>query len=79
MRAFRRALLTLVLPVTALAQSVDTVTHDKTFLTRKDLLVLGAGAVATGVLSIWDDDIAKWSQQEQFQDSSTHSWVAWSP
>jgi len=74
-RAFSRALLTLVLPATALAQTADTVTHDKTFLTRRDFVVLGVGAAATGLLSIWDDDIAKWSQQEQFQDSSTHRWA----
>ena len=75
MRAFSRALLTLVLPATALAQTADTVTHDKTFLTRRDFVVLGVGAAATGLLSIWDDDIAKWSQQQQFQDSSTHRWA----
>lgn len=50
----------------------DSVVHDKTFLTRRDFLVLGAGAVATGVLSIWDDDIAKWSQQEKYQSGSWH-------
>jgi membrane-associated phospholipid phosphatase len=74
-RAFVRALLILVLPATALAQTVDTVTHDKTFLTRKDFVVLGAGALATGILSIWDDDIARASQQGRYQDSSLHSFA----
>ncbi|HET9685102.1 MAG TPA: hypothetical protein VFP15_13440, partial [Gemmatimonadaceae bacterium] len=64
MRALRHALVAVVMPVTlfaqsSLAQTVDTTSHDKTFLTRRDFVVLGIGAAATGVLSIWDDDIAK--------------------
>src|SRR6476660_6055308 len=62
-RALRRALIAVVLPVTMFAQARDSVEHDKTFLTRRDFLVLGVGAAATGVLSIFDDDIAIASQQ----------------
>ena len=82
MRALCRASLALVLlPALALAQAVptaasqvraDTVAHDKTFLTRRDLIVLGVGAAATGVLSIFDDDIAVASQQSRFQSKSLH-------
>ena len=72
MHALRRALIALVLPVTMFAQAADTVQHDKTFLTRRDFLVLGAGAVATGVLSIFDDDIAIASQQHRFQSPGLH-------
>jgi membrane-associated phospholipid phosphatase len=54
------------------AQAADTVQHDKTFLTRRDFLVLGASAVATGVLSIFDDDIAVASQQHRFQSQGLH-------
>jgi len=82
-RALCRALYSVVIPITlattivpsALAQSRDTTSHDKTFLTRRDLLVLGAGAAATGVLSIWDDDIAKAAQQEKYQGSGLHSFA----
>jgi membrane-associated phospholipid phosphatase len=69
-----------LLPALALAQQVPTDTtrpsdaaaHDKTFLTRRDLIVLGVGAAATGVLSIFDDDIAVASQQDRFQSRSLH-------
>jgi len=76
-RALRHALVAVVMPVTlfaqsSLAQTVDTTSHDKTFLTRRDLVVLGIGAAATGVLSIWDDDIAKASQQSRYQGGSLH-------
>lgn len=72
MRALCRASLALVLvPALALAQA-DSVVHDKTFLTRRDLVVLGVGAAATGVLSIFDDDIAVASQQSRWQSKSLH-------
>jgi membrane-associated phospholipid phosphatase len=54
------------------AQAADTVQHDKTFLTRRDFLALGVGAVASGVLSIFDDDIAVASQQHRFQSQGLH-------
>lgn len=66
-RALCRASLTLVLfPAFALAQA-DSVVHDKTFLTRRDFIVLGVGAATTGVISLFDDDIAVASQQARFQ------------
>jgi membrane-associated phospholipid phosphatase len=55
------------------AQARDTVTHDKTFLTRKDLLITGAAVGATALLSVFDDDIAVASQQTRFQSSGLHS------
>ena len=75
MRASCRAFLALMLPVAAIAQQADTAHHDKTFLTRRDLLVLGAGAGATGVLSIFDDDIAQASQQSRYQGTGLHSFA----
>lgn len=72
MRALRRALAAVVLPVTLFAQAPDSVVHDKTFLTRRDFWVLGAGMAATGVISLFDDDIAVASQQDRFQSRSLH-------
>jgi hypothetical protein len=69
----RVALLALVLPCAVGAQAGDTTTHDKTFLTRRDL---GVGAVALGataLLSRWDTDIAKASQQPRYQSDRLHS------
>jgi membrane-associated phospholipid phosphatase len=57
---------------TAGAQAADTTRHDKTFLTRRDLLLAGLAVGATGVLSIYDDDIARASQTPRWQDSSKH-------
>ena len=58
MRALCRASLAFVLvPALALGQQALTSAtgqHDKTFLTRRDFLVLGVGAAATGVLSLFD-------------------------
>jgi membrane-associated phospholipid phosphatase len=54
------------------AQMRDTTRHDKTFLTRRDLLISGIGLAATGLVSIYDDDIALASQQPRWQDSSKH-------
>jgi membrane-associated phospholipid phosphatase len=71
-RALRRASIAfLLLPAVALAQA-DSVVHDKTFLTRRDFVVLGIGAAATGVISLFDDDIAVASQQARFQDKGLH-------
>lgn len=82
MRATGRALLVLVLvPALALGQQLptdatpqrdDTGQHDKTFLTRRDFVVLGVGAAATGILSLFDDDIAVASQQHRFQSQGLH-------
>lgn len=76
MRALCRASLAFVLvPALALGQQAPTGAagqHDKTFLTRRDFLVLGVGAAATGVLSLFDDDIAVASQQHRFQSQGLH-------
>jgi membrane-associated phospholipid phosphatase len=57
---------------TAGAQAADTSRHDKTFLTRRDLLLAGLAVGATGVLSIYDDDIARASQTPRWQSPSKH-------
>jgi membrane-associated phospholipid phosphatase len=54
------------------AQARDTVTHDKTFLTRKDLLITGAAVGATALISVFDDDVAKSSQGTRFNSSNLH-------
>jgi len=80
-RALCRASLALaLLPALAFAQSVpngtsptrDDAAHDKTFLTRRDFVVLGVAAAATGITSIFDDDIAIASQQDRFQGKGLH-------
>ena len=74
MRPFAAVLvLALLVPATPSAAQVrDTVVHDKTFLTRRDALVAGVATGATLLLSRFDDDIARASQQSRFQDSSLH-------
>jgi membrane-associated phospholipid phosphatase len=62
------ALLALV-AIPASAQMTDTVTHDKTFLTRKDLGISAVALGATALLSHWDTDIAKASQGSKYQGS----------
>ena len=57
----------------ASGQSPDTLAHDKTFLTRRDLGISVVALGATGLLSHWDTDIARASQGSRFQDSSLHS------
>jgi membrane-associated phospholipid phosphatase len=74
-RALCRAVIMLVLPVTMLAQGAGSTEHDKTFLTRRDLWVLGAGAAVTGVVSLFDDDIAVASQQARYQDKGLHDFA----
>ena len=55
------------------AQSADTTSHgDKTFLTKRDLGIAGIALGTTALLSIWDPDIAKASQDSQYQSQSTH-------
>lgn len=61
----------------AAAQSSDTTRRDKTFFTRRDLLISGIALGATGLISIFDDDIALASRQPRFrganlQDFSTN-------
>jgi membrane-associated phospholipid phosphatase len=46
------------------AQTTDTTAHDKTFLTRRDLAVSGLALAGTALLSRWDTDIAKASQDK---------------
>ena len=52
------------------AQVADTTRRDKTFLTRRDLLVSGVALGATALLSRYDDDIALASQQPRFKGAS---------
>jgi membrane-associated phospholipid phosphatase len=54
------------------AQVRDTTIPDKTFLTRRDLLVSAVAIGATGLLSIYDSDIARASQQPRYQSESLH-------
>ncbi len=54
------------------AQSPDTSGVSRTFITRRDLAFTGIAFGASGLVSVFDDNIAKWSQQSRFQDSSTH-------
>ena len=49
------------------AQAPDSVNRDKTFLTRRDLMVSGIALGATALLSRYDDDIALASQQPRFK------------
>ncbi len=68
MRSFVVALVSIVLigrPATA--QSADS---SRSFLNRRDLLISGVALGATGVLSLFDDDIAQASQRTRFQGSS---------
>jgi membrane-associated phospholipid phosphatase len=51
----------------ALGQAPDTSRRDKTFLTRRDLLITGIAAGATAVLSRYDDDIALASREGRYQ------------
>ena len=74
MRALRNAVLPLVLLAsTAASQASDSSSHDKTFLTRRDLLVAGLALGATGIVSLFDDDIAVASRQSRYQSSSLHN------
>jgi membrane-associated phospholipid phosphatase len=72
-RSYAVALASLaLLASTGRAQVRDTTFHDKTFLTRRDLLVSGLALGATALVSIYDGDIARASQQPRWQDSSKH-------
>jgi membrane-associated phospholipid phosphatase len=72
-----RPYLTLALSLSLLggsagAQLADTSRADKVFFTKHDLVLTGLAFGATGLISVFDDNIARWSQQPRFQDSSTH-------
>jgi membrane-associated phospholipid phosphatase len=54
----------------AQASRPDTSRRDKTFLTRRDLLISGIALGATGLLSIYDDDIALASRESRYQGAS---------
>ena len=58
------------------AQAVDTVTHDKTFLTRRDLGVSAVALAGTALLSRWDRDIAVASQTSKYQGSGLKSFAS---
>lgn len=62
--------LSLVAAGPAMAQGPDTVSHDKTFLTRRDAGLALAAVGATALLSHWDTNIARTSQGSRFNDSS---------
>ncbi len=47
-------------------------THSKTFLTRGDLAIAGAAVAGTALISFFDKDIARKSQESRFQGSSLH-------
>jgi membrane-associated phospholipid phosphatase len=54
------------------AQGLDSTSRgDKTFLTRRDLLTAGLAIGATALVSVWDPDIAKASQEKRFTGAST--------
>jgi membrane-associated phospholipid phosphatase len=68
------ALLTaLVAAQTLGAQTPDSTSRgDKTFLTKRDLGIAGVALGATAFLSIWDPNIARASQDSEFQNTSLH-------
>jgi membrane-associated phospholipid phosphatase len=52
------------------AQIADSASRgDKTFLTKRDLGISALALGATALLSVWDDDIAKASQESRFKSS----------
>src|SRR6478672_2839454 len=52
------------------AQIADSASRgDKTFLTKRDLGISALGLGAAALLSVWDDDIAKASQESRFKGS----------
>lgn len=62
------AVLALVVGPVASGQRVDTSGVSKTFVNRRDLAYTGIALVATGVLSRWDPQIARWSQRSRTSD-----------
>jgi membrane-associated phospholipid phosphatase len=55
------------------AQAPDTTRRDKTFLTRRDLVISGLALGATALLSRYDDDIALASQQARYKGDNVTS------
>ncbi|HEX7978808.1 MAG TPA: phosphatase PAP2 family protein [Gemmatimonadaceae bacterium] len=78
MRVARIASLTALLSALIAAQTLgaqgtdSTSRGDKTFLTKRDLGIAGVALGATAFLSIWDPDIARASQDSEFQNNSLH-------
>ena len=67
----RLAVALLLVADTASAQSPDTTPRgDKTFLTRRDLVIAGVALGTTALVSAWDRDIAVASRESRYQDSS---------
>lgn len=52
-------------------QPVDTTHVDKTFFTRRDLVLSGVALAGSGVVSIFDKRIARWAQSPNVQGSSS--------
>lgn len=76
MRPFGTAAVLIALASQAmLAQAPDSSPRDKTFLTRRDLLISGVAVGATALLSIYDDDIALASQEKRYQDPGLTSFA----
>ncbi|HTK48995.1 MAG TPA: phosphatase PAP2 family protein [Gemmatimonadaceae bacterium] len=73
MRLVPVALLVLLVAPPAMAQRADSASRGaKTFLTKRDLAISGVALGATALLSHWDPDIARASQEPRFQSSSLH-------
>src|SRR5205085_12232747 len=70
-RSLQITILTLTLGHAAFAQRVDTSGVSKTFLNRRDLAYTGIAIAATGVISHWDPQIARWSQRFRTSDPTT--------
>ena len=67
----RLALVLSLVANVASAQSADTTPRgDKTFLTRRDLVIAGLALGTTALVSAWDRDIAVASREPRYQDSS---------
>lgn len=69
------ALSLVLLGHTAAAQVADANGVSRTFLNKRDLVWAGAALGGTALLSIWDDDIAKASQQTRYQSSALHNFA----
>lgn len=74
MRAHTLVLCLSVLSHSVAAQGVDTA-PDKTFLTRRDLGIAVVGLGVAGIVSHYDVDIARASQQPRYQGSSLRSFA----
>ena len=77
MRHSARLVLLLLLAAMPLgAQTPDSTSRgDRTFLTRRDLVLSGLALGATALVSTWDDDIARASRESRFQGSSLVSFA----